>query len=254
MRVMLIVEYDGTNYAGWQRQNNALSVQQVLEEAIERATGCVVSVTGAGRTDSGVHAVGQCAHFDIETTIPADKLSFALNLVLPEDIRVRESRKVRDDFHARKNAIGKHYRYNIFNAVHDCAINRYYCTHVRYPLDVEAMKIAASYIKGTHDFACFQAAGSTEMKSTVRTVTDIDVKKIGDFVYIDVKGTGFLYNMVRIIAGTLLEVGKGRRKADSIPAVIESCDRSMAGPTAPAKGLTMVSVTYPYNCFINKNQ
>ena len=109
-RIRLTLEYDGTNYAGWQRQINATAVQQVLEEAIERATGCTVSVTGAGRTDSGVHAVGQCAHFDIETTIPADKLSFALNLVLPEDIRIRESRKVRDDFHARKDAIGKHYR------------------------------------------------------------------------------------------------------------------------------------------------
>lgn len=254
MRVMAVVEYDGTNYAGWQRQNNAITVQQVLEEAIERATGCRVSVTGAGRTDSGVHAVGQCAHFDLETTIPADKLAYALNLVLPEDIRIRETRKVREDFHARKDAIGKHYRYTIFNAPHDCAINRHYCTHVRYALDVEAMRVAAGYIKGTHDFACFRAAGSTEMKSTVRTITEIDVKRIGDFVYLDVKGTGFLYNMVRIIAGTLLEVGRGRRKAESIVDVIASCDRNFAGPTAPAKGLTMVSVTYPYNCFLGKNR
>ena len=117
MRILLNVEYDGTNYAGWQRQNNAISVQEVLEDAIERAMGQKVSVTGAGRTDSGVHAVGQCAHFDIETTIPPDKIAFALNLVLPEDIRIRESRKVKDDFHARKSAVGKHYRYIIFNAV-----------------------------------------------------------------------------------------------------------------------------------------
>jgi len=247
MRVLLTIEYDGTKYAGWQRQNNAMSIQQILEEAIEHAMGQQVSVTGAGRTDSGVHALGQCAHFDIETTIPADKIAFALNLVLPEDIRIRESGKVKDDFHARKNAVGKHYRYIIFNSTHDCAINRHYCTHVRYPLDVEAMKAAAKHIQGTHDFACFQAAGSTEMKSTVRTVTEITVNKAGEYIYLDVKGTGFLYNMVRIIAGTLLEVGKGRRKADSIPALLESCDRNNAGPTAPAKGLTMVSVSYPQN-------
>lgn len=247
MRILLIVEYDGTNYAGWQRQNNAVSVQQVLEEAIERAMGQCVAVVGAGRTDSGVHAVGQCVHFDIETTIPPDKIAFALNLVLPPDIRIRESRRVKDTFHARKSAIGKHYRYIIFNAPHDCAINRYYCTHVRYALDVEAMKYAAKYIKGTHDFACFQAAGSTEMKSTVRTITEITVKQAGEYIYIDVKGTGFLYNMVRIIVGTLLEVGKGRRKPEWIGEVIAGCDRENAGPTAPAKGLTMVRVFYPQN-------
>ena len=252
MRILLNVEYDGTNYAGWQRQNNAITVQQVLEEAIERAMGQQVSVTGAGRTDSGVHAVGQCAHFDIETTIPPDKIAYALNLVLPEDIRIRESRRVKEDFHARKSAVGKHYRYLIFNNPHDCAINRHYCAHVRYPLDVEAMKNAVKYIQGTHDFACFQAAGSTEMKSTVRTVTEITVKKVGDYIYIDVKGTGFLYNMVRIIVGTLLEVGRGRRKPESIIDTIASCSRESAGPTAPAKGLTMVSVFYPQNLLILK--
>lgn len=247
MRIMLIVEYDGTNYAGWQRQNNALSVQQVLEEAIERAMGQKVSVVGAGRTDSGVHAVGQCAHFDAETTIPPEKISFALNLVLPQDIRIRESRRVKDDFHARKSAVGKHYRYIIFNSVHDCAINRFYCAHVRYPLDVDAMNHAAKYIRGTHDFACFQAAGSTEMKSTVRTITDLTVKRAGEYIYIDVTGTGFLYNMVRIIAGTLIEVGSGRRTPESLADTIASCSREKSGPTAPAKGLTMVSVMYPQN-------
>ncbi len=250
MRILLTIEYDGTEYAGWQRQDNAMSVQQRIEEAVLAATGQTVAVVGAGRTDSGVHALAQCAHMDIDTTIPPEKLSYALNLVLPCDIRIKESRRVPDDFHARRNAHSKHYRYTIYNAQHDCAIDRHICAHVRLPLDVESMKAAASYIKGRHDFACFQAAGSTPMKDTVRTITELDVNRAGDYITIDVKGTGFLYNMVRIIAGTLIEVGAGRRSPASIACVIESKKRENAGATAAAKGLMLVSVNYEHNSLV----
>ncbi len=254
MRILLTIEYDGTNYAGWQRQSNALSVQQVIEEAFFAVAGEKVSVVGAGRTDAGVHAVGQCAHADINTSIPPEKIAYALNLALPRDIRIKETREVREDFHARRDAHTKHYRYCIINAPHDCAVGRNYCTHVRFPLDVDAMRIAAGYIKGVHDFKCFQAAGSTPVESTVRNITDIDVTRVENMIYIDVCGTGFLYNMVRIIAGTLIEVGSGRRSPHSIPDVIASRDRSNAGPTAAAKGLILVCVNYAHNSLIQKTK
>ena len=244
MRVKLIIEYDGTNYAGWQSQNNAVGVQQKIEAAFFRLTGRQTAVTGAGRTDSGVHALGQCAHADVETTIPAEKLCYALNAILPDDIRIRESTEVSEDFHARRSAKGKHYRYTIFNAPQACAIERDYRAHIRYPLDVEKMREAAGYIKGEHDFKCFQAAGSTPVKTTVRTITALEIKKQGDVITIDVFGTGFLYNMVRIIAGTLIEVGSGKKSPGSLEEIINSKNRDNAGPTAPAKGLTLVKVFY----------
>jgi len=249
MHLLLTIEFDGTNYAGWQRQKNAFTVQEALEDAIKTATGKECGVVGAGRTDAGVHAYGQCAHFDIETTIPPEKMAFALNLVLPEDIRVKESRQVRDDFHARKNARAKHYRYCIYCAEQACAINRNFCHHIRGDLNIEAMKTAASYLKGRHDFAAFQSAGSS-VQDTVRTIYTIEVNKINEYVYIDVVGNGFLYNMVRIIAGTLIEVGNGRRHIHSMQQILESADRENAGPTAPAKGLSLVSVIYDHNSLI----
>jgi len=249
MRILLTVEYDGTNYSGWQFQKNAISVQQVLEEAILTATGETVSVVGAGRTDAGVHAFAQCAHFDTQTTIPPDKIAYALNLVLPRDIRIRESRKVSDTFHARKSARGKHYRYVIYQSPHDCAINRDFCCHIRYDLNVEVMRTAAAYLKGTHDFASFCAAGSN-VETTVRKISELQIQRIGEYIYIDVKGNGFLYNMVRIIVGTLLEVGSGRRSAASVAEILEAKNRSEAGPTAPAKGLFMVSVEYDHNSLL----
>ena len=249
MRILLTVEYDGTNYSGWQRQKNAISVQQVLEEAIETATGTATVVVGAGRTDAGVHAFAQCAHFDTKTSIPPDKIAYALNLVLPRDIRIRESRKVSDHFHARKSARGKHYRYVIYQAPHDCAINRDFCCHIRYGLNVEAMRQAAAYLKGTHDFASFCAAGSS-VESTVRKISDLDIQQIGEHIYIDVKGNGFLYNMVRIIVGTLLEVGSGRRSALSVAQILQAKSRDAAGPTAPAKGLFLICVAYDHNLLL----
>lgn len=244
MRVCLLVEYEGTNYAGWQRQDNAVAVQQVLEEAVRKLTGRAVTIIGAGRTDAGVHALGQCAHFDVDSAIPAQKMSFALNGLLPADIRVRASREAPGDFHARKSAKGKHYRYTVWNGIHDTALYRRTCAHVRYPLDVQAMCKAAAHIVGEHDFACFQAAGSTPVKSTVRTLYQVSVQRQGERVVIDVKGNGFLYNMVRILTGTLLEVGRGRMPKEAVPAILAGKDRALAGPTAPAKGLTLVEVFY----------
>lgn len=243
MRVKLKIEYEGTQYAGWQVQQNALSVQEVLEHAVFQATGQRVRLTGAGRTDAGVHAYGQCAHMDIETSIPPEKLSYALNLVLPEDIRVRDSRRVPDDFHARKSAYAKQYRYCIYNAPHAAAIDRHTCAHVRQPLCEQSMRAAAAYLRGRHDFAAFQSAGSP-IKDTVRKIYTLEVRRVDDFIYIDVVGNGFLYNMVRILAGTLIEVGKGLRTPASIAQVVQSRDRAQAGATAPAKGLALMEVFY----------
>ena len=243
MRIKLVIEYDGTHYAGWQRQLNALSVQEVLERAFEAASGELVRIHGAGRTDAGVHALAQVAHMDTQSTIPPDKICFAMNMHLPPDIRVKSSEKAHDDFHARFDAKGKHYRYTIHNAAQAPAIMRHTAAHVRGALNVTAMREAAAYVLGTHDFAAFCASGS-EVTDTVRTVNSLIITEEEPFIRIDIKGTGFLYHMVRIIAGTLIEIGQGKRTPASMQSIIASKDREKAGVTAPAKGLTMVSVTY----------
>ena len=244
MRIRLTIEYDGTNYCGWQAQENGRSIQETVEKAIFDTTGERVRVTGSGRTDSGVHALAQTAHFDTNTTIPADKLAFALNAHLPEDIRIRKSEETSQDFHARKTAKIKHYRYLIYNDTHECAMMRNYCAFVRQKLDIQAMNAAAKHIVGEHDFAAFCAAGSTPVATTVREVYECSVTAYGKYIAIDVKGGGFLYNMVRIIAGTLIDVGRGRIQPEQMKAIIESRDRRNASATAPAKGLTMVAVSY----------
>jgi len=241
--IKLIIEYDGTEYAGWQRQTNALSVQQVIEDALNTLTGSNIELTGSGRTDSGVHARGQVANFHTDSTIPPERFSFALNTLLPKDIRIVHSMEVPDCFHARYSAIGKRYRYSMITNPHGTAIgSRYYC-HVPYPLDVEAMKRACSYIIGTHDFAAFQAAGSAA-RTTVRTIGMARIVSRPPFLYFDIEGSGFLYNMVRILAGTLLEIGKGKLAPDNMPEIIKSRDRRRAGPTAPAQGLSLEEVYY----------
>jgi len=243
MRVKLTVEYDGTNYAGWQRQTNGLSVQEVLERAFEAASGEHAVVHGAGRTDAGVHAMAQAAHLDTQCSIPAEKICFAMNMNLPPDIRVKHSEKVNDDFHARFSAKGKHYRYTIYNAVHASAVHRHTAAHIRGDLDMMAMCEAAKYVAGTHDFACFCASGS-DVKDTVRTVFSLDIRQDGSFIIMDIKGSGFLYHMVRIIAGTLIEIGQKKRPPLSMKDIIASKDREKSGVTAPAKGLMMMEVYY----------
>ena len=242
-RYKLIVEYDGTGYCGWQRQLNGPSVQQELEEALSRLTHERVSVTGSSRTDAGVHAMGLCAHFDSATRIPADKIAFALNTMLPPDIRVRESSAAPEGFHARFAACGKVYTYTFFNARHANAVGRLYSAHVPLPLDAEKMNEEAQALLGTHDFAAFAASGSV-VKSTVRTIYRVKVERSGDYVTLTVLGNGFLYNMVRIIAGTLMEVGTGKRESGAIARAIETGDRLSLGQTAPAQGLTLQRVLY----------
>lgn len=242
-RFVLVCEYDGTAYCGWQRQINGPSVQQVLEEALARLTGESVTVTGSSRTDAGVHALGLCAHFDSATRIPPDKLAFALNTMLPPDIRIRESSPAPEGFHARYSACGKVYRYAFFNSRHDCAIGRQYAAHVPLELNERLMHEEAQALCGTHDFAAFAASGSVAT-STVRTIYRAQVTRSGDTVTLTVLGDGFLYNMVRIIAGTLMEVGTGKRAPGAIARAIATGDRLALGQTAPAKGLTLMRVLY----------
>ena len=243
VRFYLIVEYDGTDYCGWQRQLNGPSIQQTLEEALSRLTGETVACTGSSRTDAGVHAMGLCVHFDSATRIPAEKIAFALNTMLPPDIRVRESGLAGERFHARYAACGKVYRYTFYNHRHDCAVGRQFMAHVPLKLDEMLMHEEAQALIGMHDFAAFAASGSV-VKSTVRTIYKAEVERCGDVVTLTVMGDGFLYNMVRIIAGTLMEVGAGKRAPGAIAQAIETGDRLTLGQTAPAKGLMLMRVLY----------
>jgi len=242
-RIRLTVEYDGTAYAGWQRQINAVSVQQKLEEAAGKLTGEDIRVTGASRTDAGVHALGQVAHFDTASRIPGDKFCFALNTMLPPDIRVSASCETRSDFHARFDAKGKLYRYLIHNHPHAPALGRNTHAHAIYPLDEELMHEEAQLSVGTHDFQAFAASGSI-VKDTVRTIHEARVLRDGNEVELLVRGDGFLYNMVRILAGTLIAVGGGQLAPGAIARAIESKNRLDLGATAPACGLTLMKVYY----------
>ena len=243
MRVAFIVEYDGTDYAGWQIQKNDITVQQKIEEALLTLNKGHITVTGAGRTDSGVHAKGQCGHFDIDTDIPAEKFTFILNTRLPKDIRIKKTWEVSEDFHSRFSAKGKRYIYRIFNAPYSSALMGRFTMHVPESLDIVKMQQAAEYIVGTHDFKAFCAQGSS-VKTTVRTVSKVEVKKENELIEITVEGTGFLYNMVRIIAGTLIEVGKNKKTPEMVQEIIEGKVRKEAGMTADAQGLTMDEVFY----------
>ena len=242
-RIHLIIEYDGTNYAGWQRQSNALAVQQVVEETLSRLTGETVVIHGASRTDAGVHALGQSVHFDTQSRIPADKFSYAVNTMLPPDIRVRDSEEADLDFHARFSTKGKQYRYLFYDARHAGALNRFTHAHSIYPLNEHLMQKEADALIGTHDFAAFAASGSV-VKDTVRTIWRADVTRNGDEVMLIVEGSGFLYNMVRIIAGTLRDIGSGKLAPGALHKAIETGDRLDLGVTAPAHGLTLMKVFY----------
>jgi len=247
-RILLTVEYDGTNYAGWQRQINGLAVQQVLEEALQKATKERIVVTGASRTDAGVHALGQAVHFDTESRIPPEKYPFVLNTMLPRDIRVHTGREVPEGFHARFMTCGKRYTYRIVNSRHASAIRRNTHVHVPLPLDLAPMQEAAKLLLGTHDYAAFQAAGGTA-KTTIRTITKAELVQLDDEIILTVEGDAFLYNMVRIIAGTLIEIGHHRRGEDAFTRAISSGDRLDLGVTAPPHGLELTRVDYPAAAF-----
>ena len=242
-RIRLTVEYDGTNYSGWQRQENAVSVQQRLEEALSKLLRAEIRVTGASRTDAGVHALGQTAHFDTDSRIPPEKYAFALNTMLPDDIRVRASMAAAPDFHARFDARAKIYRYLIWNSPHASALLRLSHAHVMYPLDAARMDEEARSVIGTHDFKAFAASGSVA-KDTVRVIHDCRVARAGGEVMLLVRGSGFLYNMVRILAGTAIQVGCGKLEPGAIARVLDGKSRLSLGVTAPPHGLTLMRVFY----------
>ena len=234
--IRMTLEYDGTAYAGWQRQKNGLSIQQVLEEKIAVMTGEDVKVLGSGRTDAGVHALAQVAHLRTASAIPAWNLLHGLNSLLPRDIAVIRLDEAPEDFHARHSATGKVYLYRILNRPVRSALHRHFAWEVFQPLDVARMQEAASHLVGTHDFTSFSTVHS-DAPHRVRTIREISVtRNEEDFIGITVEAEGFLRYMVRIIAGTLVEVGKGRRPPGDIPAVLAAKDRAAAGITAPARG------------------
>ncbi|RMH38823.1 MAG: tRNA pseudouridine(38-40) synthase TruA [Deltaproteobacteria bacterium] len=241
--IKLVVEYDGTDLAGWQRQANGPTVQEHLERALAAMTGGPVAVIGASRTDAGVHALGQVAHFRTGAAIPEHGFRRGLNALLPPAIAVVGCERAPDDFHARFWALGKHYRYRVLARPDRSPLWRRTAWHRPRPLDVDAMRAAAAHLVGEHDFSAFRAAGCTARTAT-RRVTAIDIDRTGDLVDIHVRGDAFLRNMVRIIAGTLVEVGEGRRAPEAVADALGSRDRTRAGQTAPARGLTLVSVAY----------
>ncbi len=242
-RVFLKIAYDGTNYCGWQIQDNGITIEEVINEKLSELLHEDIVVIGASRTDSGVHALGNVAVFDTETRIPAEKISFALNQRLPEDIRIQESKEVAPDFHPRYCDTRKTYEYRILNRTFDDPTTRLYTHFCYFKLDVEKMKQAASYLVGEHDFKSFSSARG-QAKTTVRTIYYLNIEKKNDIIRVQINGNGFLYNMVRIIVGTLLKVGMGIYPPEHVKEILEARDRSMSGPKAPAKGLTLVEIEY----------
>lgn len=242
-RVMLTVAYDGTNYHGWQLQPNVTTIESVLNETLSSLLKEDIRVIGASRTDTGVHALGNIAVFDTQTRIPAEKISYALNQRLPQDIRIQASREVPQDFHPRRQNSRKTYEYRIFNSEFPMPIYRLYAHFTYVPLDVVLMQKAADYLVGEHDFKSFCSVNTTA-ETTVRTIYDITVEKSGELINIQVTGSGFLYNMVRIIAGTLMEVGRGNLAPEGMKEILKARDRAKAGPTAPACGLTLAKYEF----------
>ena len=242
-RIMLTIAYDGTDYCGWQYQINGLSVEEVLTKALRRVTGEEIHPWGASRTDAGVHALGNVVTFDTEGTIPAEVFAKALNTYLPDDIRVRSSREVPLKFHPRYGGL-KTYEYYVINSADKIPTLRRTNWFVSYDLDLEKMREAAGYFIGEHDFASF-CCPRTNASSTVREVTAFDIIKEGDKITFHVEGTGFLYNMVRIMVGTLIRVGRGFYPPEQVAEIMEARDRRAAGATAPAQGLFLIGIEYP---------
>lgn len=270
-RVMLTVAYDGTDYHGWQIQPNGETIEGILNGCLSELLGEQIEVVGASRTDSGVHAMGNVAVFDTESPIPADKISYALNRRLPEDIRIQKSEEVSADFHPRRCASRKTYEYRIYCAPFPMPTKRLYAYYTYMPLNIDLMSQAAEYLVGEHDFKSFCSADA-QVETTVREIDSIEVlvegseeNKVrrnssasenredgradytdqeGKEIVIRVSGRGFLYNMVRIIAGTLMEIGRGYIEPQQMEKILEAKDRQAAGPTAPACGLTLVKIEY----------
>ena len=242
-RIKLTIAYDGTNYCGWQIQPNGITIEEILNKALSKMTGEEVFVIGASRTDSGVHAMGNVAVFDTETTIPAEKIAVALNQRLPDDIVITKSEEVPLDFHPRYCNCSKTYEYHIINTRIPIPTKRLTNYFVSYVLDIDKMRQAASYLVGEHDFVSFCNV-RTDVENTVRTITALDILTNGNEITIRITGNGFLYNMVRIIVGTLVRVGRGFYEPEKVKEILEAKDRKAAGVTAPAHGLMLVEIKY----------
>lgn len=243
-RVCIIVAYDGTNYHGWQSQPNAVTIEQILNEQLTRLLGEDITIIGASRTDAGVHAEGNVAVFDTETSIPPEKISLAINRTLPDDIVVQESFEVESDFHPRKCDSIKTYEYRILNTKADMPVKSRNSYHVHRKLDVDKMREAASYFVGQHDFRNFCSV-HTQAKSTIRIIYSFNIEECGNEIILTVQGNGFLYNMVRMLTGALVDVGTGRMGPERIPEILASRERIYSVNTAPAKGLTLKEIEFP---------
>lgn len=244
MRIIkLTIEYDGTHYAGWQSQPNGLAVQQVVEEALFRLLGESVRLRSSGRTDAGVHARGMVAAFTTSRDLPLRAFVEGCNSFLPLDIAILSASEAPSDFMPSNDALSKHYRYTIYNTLLRSPMLRSYSWHMREPLDLPAMQEAAGYFVGRHDFGAFRASNCST-RTTVRTVHSVTVGREGDLVVVDVIGEGFLKNMVRIMVGTLVDIGRGRFAPDYITWLLKNPDRKKAGVTAPACGLCLMNVEY----------
>ncbi len=241
--IRLLIEYDGTNYAGWQWQKNAKTVQETLAIAVGQVVQEPVTIYGAGRTDAGVHAVGQVANFHTHSNIPSKRLLLAINFYLPHDITIKDAADVPESFHAQYCAVSKVYQYTLFNDWVRTSLNRNFCYVCGFQLKVDKMLDAAQYLTGTHDFTSFTKKALQE-KNRIRTIKRLEMKKEGKYIYFTVEADGFLYNMVRTIVGTLVEAGRGKIAVKNVKDILDAKNRNMAGPTAPAKGLCLMKVEY----------
>ncbi|MDD3174278.1 MAG: tRNA pseudouridine(38-40) synthase TruA [Herbinix sp.] len=243
-RIKLVIAYDGTSYSGWQLQPGQPTIEASLNKALSELLKEEIVVIGASRTDSGVHALGNVAVFDTESAMKSEKIWAAVNQRLPEDIRVQSSTEVAPDFHPRRVTSHKTYAYRILHRKVALPTERLYASYVYYDLDIVAMQTAAAYLVGEHDYKSFCSV-KTQALDTVRTIYRLEVLKEGDIITISITGNGFLYNMVRIIVGTLLKIGRGTYPPEKMIEILNGCDRSLAGPTAPAVGLTLIKIDYP---------
>lgn len=243
-RLKCELAYDGTSYSGWQIQPNGRTVQGVVEAALKKIhKGMAVRVTASGRTDAGVHAEGQVFHFESDLSIPEDNWQRAMNATLPKDIYIKSVQAIDPAFHARFDARSKEYRYRVLRSSQPDVFLRHYTYHFPYSLDFPLMKQSAAELLGSHDFSSFCAA-NTDVKDKVRTLTDLELIQHDDELIFKIVGDGFLYQMVRIIVGTLLQIGNGKRKPDDLKRILEAKDRTQAGPTAPGNGLFLWKVEY----------
>lgn len=245
-RICLTIEYDGTRYGGWQVQPNAVTIQECIEVALEKVIGCQVRLYSSGRTDAGVHAIGMRAHFDTDTLLPLAAYREGVNRFLADDIAIRTAEVVAEHFHARFDAVGKWYQYKVYCGNIRSPLQRNTSWHVAMNLDLDAIIMSAAFLVGRHDFSAFRSS-SCVAKTTIREIFDFEVVEQGDFLIFNVKGSGFLKNMVRVMVGTLIDVGTGKFDAIDVLSLLECGERKQAGRTAPAHGLCLMDVWYEKN-------